>query len=226
MKKTHALLLSMLFVFNLFGQKNDADLETKMSNENKKTVSDWGWGFDISGGYGLFTGNLSENFQNYGTATWGIDIYYRRFLIAPRVLMGWSSVKNDIPYNENDFWTEDSKAGLVVVNANFGYAALDSKIFKITPTVGIGIMDISPTSKDKKNHPDLKNAELKWSANFSAGVNFDIKFHNPNLKSNAKTQDTWAVRLRYECLFPQFIGFKGTLHNITVGITGFGQNVK
>ena len=192
--------------------------------------SKWGFTFEFFSGYGVLTGDLKKSFNNPIPLGIAFDIYYKNWVLYLRNYIGISKTKIDIPYSKG-VWMKGLSANIFVPEASIGYVLLDNKKLKLAPFVGFGGTDITPTENEIKKDPDLKNAEFKMTKTYSVGFNTDIKFGRSKMSmlSYGREESYGFLRLRYTYDIPRLekrYGLSGNMHNITVGIGGFGKRIK
>ena len=194
------------------------------------TYSKWAFTFEFFGGYSVFTGDLNNTFNNPIPIGIAFDVYYKRWVLYLRNYIGFSKTKVDIPYKYG-VWNKGLQANIIVPEASLGYVLLDNKFLKLAPFAGFGGTYISPTENEIQKDPDLKNAEFKIAATYSVGFNTDIKLGRSKMPILTFGDEERYVflRLRYTYDMPQMgkkYGLSGNLHNITIGIGGFGRRIK
>ncbi len=124
----------------------------------QESQSKWSFGTAISGGYSYNSGDFANDFNDYGSLLWSIDLGYNRIQASLYASKGWGS--------ENDMFDYGLRAG---------YNVVDGKILGVTPFLGFGIMYFSHDS-------DFKNLPAP-----SAGANFDFKFYSNNKSKHKDT---------------------------------------
>jgi hypothetical protein len=197
----------------------------------KLTPSKFGLAFEFFSGYGIFTENLEENFQNNVPIGVAFDIYYKDFVLYLRDYIGFSKTKDDINYHDG-IWEKKSQVRVYLPEASLGYVVLDKKYLKIAPFGGIASIDIGPTQHDLDREPDLEKAELEFTTTYTFGLNLDIKLGPSKIPmvTFGPEQSYLFLRVRYAYSLPQFRwkyhGYNGNMHYLTIGIEGFGRKLK
>lgn len=115
--------------------------------------SKWSFGTTILGGYTYNSPDFANDFNNYGSCFWSVDLGYNRIHASLYAQKGWNS--------KNDMFDYGLRAG---------YSVIDRKSWGIGPFLGFGIMYFSHDS-------GFKNLPAP-----SVGANFDFKLYN-NKKS-------------------------------------------
>ncbi|HEY5391854.1 MAG TPA: hypothetical protein VIJ57_07060 [Hanamia sp.] len=192
--------------------------------------SKWGFVFEFFSGYDILTKELKDHFTNAVPIGVAFDIYYKKWALFLRDHIGLNKTSIDIPYN-NGVWEKGSQVRVYLPEASVGYVALENKILKLTPFAGISSTDFSPTTVDQNSNSNLKNAELKFTTTWSAGLNVDIKIGRSKTPMVSYNEESyWFLRVRYGYNLPQFQnkydGYSGAIHYITVGVGGFGRAIK
>lgn len=195
----------------------------------KQVPKDWGMTFEFFSGYSIYTGNLSENYTNNIPVGVAIDICYKNIELYLRNYIGFNKTKKDFNYSLGT-WEKGSRTMVFLPEASIGYVAYKDNRFKLSPFAGIGSMDISPTTKDTEETPELKEVSLEFTTTYTLGINFDIKFgpkHTP--KYYPKTSYGF-MRIRYGYSIPRFEkkydGMTGNMHYITIGFGAMARGLK
>lgn len=171
--------------------------------------------FELFSGYGIFTGELSDNYKNNIPIGLAIYIGYKKIELNTRMYIGFAKAKK-VPSDINVWLGE----------LDLGYAIIKKERFKISPFVGIALMSISPPSIDLDINSELKSYRLDNTITYTAGMNFDIL-----LKDEPKSLYDYKnicdfkpdfLRIRYEFSRPKFSkkykGISGDMHGIIIGI--------
>jgi hypothetical protein len=202
---------------------------TKTYIRYKQVPKDWGMTFEFFSGYSIYTGNLSDNYTNNIPVGVAFDVCYKNFELYLRDYIGFNKTKKDFNYSLGT-WEKGSRTMVFLPEASLGYVAYNDNRFKLSPFAGIGSMDISPTTKDKEETPELKEVSLEFTTTYILGINFDIKFgpkHTP--KYSPKTSYGF-MRIRYGYSIPRFEkkydGMTGNMHYITIGFGGMARGLK
>ena len=72
---------------------------TKTYIRYKQVPNDWGMTFEFFSGYGVFTGNLSDNYTNNVPVGVAFDICYKDFELYLRDYIGFNYTKKDFNYS-------------------------------------------------------------------------------------------------------------------------------
>ena len=192
--------------------------------------SEWGLGFEFFSGYGVFTGNLQKNFKNNVPIGVAFDILYKNFALYLRDYIGFSRTNDSIAFPSGT-WEKNAQVRVFLPEASIGYVALDNKLLKIAPFIGIASTDVSPTENDRIKIPQYKNIGLKFTATYTIGLNVDFKLAKSRIQMVAAREESyWFLKIRYAYNKPQFDwkynGFSGDFHYVTIGIGGFGRKAK
>ena len=202
---------------------------TKKYIKYKLVPKNWGMTFEFFSGYSIYTGNLSDNYTNNVPVGVAFDICYKNYELYLRDYIGFNKTKKDFNYSLGT-WEKGSRTMVFLPEASLGYVAYNDNRFKLSPFAGIGSMDISPTTKDKEETPELKEVSLEFTTTYIIGINFDVKFgpkHTP--KYRPKTSYGF-MRIRYGYSIPRFEkkydGMTGNMHYITIGFGGMARGLK
>lgn len=188
----------------------------------------WGLAFEFFSGYGLLTGELSEEFQNSIPMGIAFDVEYNDFTLYLRNYIGFSFTKKERPYN-GGVWEEDSQVRVYLPEASLGYAVIDNSRIKLSPFAGIASTSISPTEVDIDREPDVEEAGLDFTTTYMAGLNLDfkLKWDTGLLTPDESQHSYWFIRVRYGYSAPQFgAGNSGNMHYLTVGLGGLYRGAK
>ncbi|MGI6479631.1 MAG: hypothetical protein ACOX0M_09355 [Salinivirgaceae bacterium] len=202
---------------------------TKKHIRYKLIPENWGIAYELFSGYGIYTGNLSDNYTNNVPLGVSLDICYKKFELYLRANTRYNKTKKDFSYSLGT-WEKGSKTTGYLLEASLGYATYNSNRFKLSPFAGIGTMNISPTTKDIEKTPELKEVSLNFTTTYIAGINFDIKFGPKHTPKYSPKTSYWFMRIRYGYTIPRFEkkyhGMSGNMHYITIGLGNMERNVK
>ncbi len=197
----------------------------------KEKVSDFGWGYDLSIGYGGFEGGIAESFSEYFVLGMSFDFMYHNFDLNLGFSIGSSQLKKDIEY-ETVVWSKEKKGDVIVPSASLGYNVLSKKRINLTPFVGVSGIYISPQWEDMQNYTLLENVELNSDVSWNVGIslNFYSKvFKTPRyLKKMSLIQG--VLRLKYTYFHSgfkkEYYGLDGAMHQATIAFGGLTRRVK
>jgi hypothetical protein len=184
--------------------------------------SNWGLAFEFFSGYGLFTGNLSENFKNNVPMGVAFDVEYKKWTLYLRNYIGFSSNIEDRSFN-GGVWEKDKQVRIYLPEASLGYTVVDNKRLKISPFAGIASTSVGPTESDIEQNPGVEDAGLDFTTTYTGGFNLDYKLNwgTGLLAPNSPKYSYWFIRLRYGFAAPQFgQEYSGGMHYISIGLGG------
>lgn len=195
----------------------------------KQVPRDWGVTYEFFSGYGVYTGNLSDNYSNNVPVGVAFDVCYKNFELYLRDYIGFNKTKKDFDYSLGT-WEKGSRTMVFLPEASLGYAAYNGNRFKLSPFAGIGAMDISPTSNDTEKTPELEEVALKFTTTYIIGINFDIKFGPGNTPKYSPKTSYGFMRIRYGYSIPGFEkkydGMTGNMHYISIGFGAMARGLK
>ncbi|MDD4755626.1 MAG: hypothetical protein PHG29_06055, partial [Prolixibacteraceae bacterium] len=195
----------------------------------KQVPGAWGFAFEFFSGYGLYSGNLSENYTNNVPIGVAFDVCYNNFELYLRDYIGFNKTKKDFDYSLGT-WEKGSRTMVFLPEASIGYVTYNDNRFKISPFVGIGAMDISPSTNDTEETPELKEVSLEFTTTYIFGINLDIKFGPKNVPDYSPKTSYGFMRIRYGYTLPNFekkyVGMAGNMQYITIGFGGMARGVK
>lgn len=195
----------------------------------KFAPSKWGLAFEFFTGYGMFTGELSEMFNNQGVMGVSFDVEYQKFTLYLRNYISFGKTKQDQEKN-GVVWTKGSQANTFLPEASIGYAVVDNDKLKLSPFAGIGGASISPVTVDVEENPELEDLEIGFSPAYTIGVNMNLKLGwNTSMLTFRPDKSYWFVRLRYGYTMPQFNDnplYNGNIHQLTIGLGGMYRGMK
>jgi hypothetical protein len=229
---------------NIFAQdtlNNQADSFLKTYNESvyedftknyiryKQVPRDWGMTFEFFTGYGIYTGNLSNNFTHNVPVGVAFDICYKKFELYLRDYIGFNKTKKDFDYSLGTF-EKGSRTMVFLPEASLGYVTYNDNRFKISPFAGIGAMYIGPTLNASEETPELEEVELEFTTTYMVGINFDIKFGAKKTPAYSPKTSYGFMRIRYAYNIPRFDkkydGMTGNMHYITIGFGGMARGLQ
>ncbi len=197
----------------------------------KMVKSNWGYGFEMFSGYGLFTHNLRDKFADnipFGVA---FDVSYKNLTLYLRDYIGIGSTHQDIAL-DGVVWPNNTKANTIIPEASLGYRIPTKNRFQFAPFAGIGGLDFSPTDNQKTEGYYNKASDISAFA-YIAGLNLDFRLGKtsggvPLVSYNE--EGYWFIRVRYAYVMPKFgnsySAFEGNMHYLTVGVSVFGRKLK
>lgn len=192
--------------------------------------SKWRFGFEFFSGLGIFTGELSEMYNNHGVFGVAFDVEYNKFILYLRNYIGFAKTKQDRE-NAGVLWSKNSPAMMYFPEASLGYTVLENDKLKLSPFAGIGAANISSITTDLEQRPELEELEVGFSPSYTLGLNLNIKlgWKADPLLSMMQDKSYWYVRLRYGYTMPQFNDYpmhSGNVHQLTIGIGGISRGMK
>ena len=197
----------------------------------KYAPSKWGLAFEFFGGYGAFTGGLTNHYKNNFAVGNAFDVEYEKLTLYLRNYIGFSFTKNERVLN-GGVWKKGAQVRVYLPEASFGYRLIENNKLKLSPFAGIGAASISATDYDLERNPELEQVELGFSTTYTAGVNLDfkLKWGGDVLPHVDPVKNYWFLRVRYGFASPQFdnphSGYTGNMHYLTVGIGAVGHGVR
>ncbi|CAM4232071.1 hypothetical protein [Gillisia limnaea] len=192
--------------------------------------SKWAFGFEFFSGFGMFTGELGEMYNNHGVFGVAFDVEYNKFTLYLRNYIGFAKTKQDRE-NGGVFWSKDSPAMMFFPEASLGYAVVENDKIKLSPFAGIGAANIGPVTTDLEQTPELEALEVGFAASYTLGLNLNIKlgWDTNYLLTNNDDKSYWYLRLRYGYTMPQFNDYpmhSGNVHHLTIGFGGVYRGMK
>ncbi|TBW27580.1 hypothetical protein [Gramella sp. KN1008] len=190
--------------------------------------SNWGFGFEFFSGYGIFNGEISDQYNNHAPMGVALDVEYKNFTLFLRNYIGFSKTLRDREFDQGT-WEKGAAVLVFLPEASIGYSVLENDKLKLSPFAGIGAAAVSPITADVEKRPELEDLQIGFSTAYTLGVNLNMKlgWETGTLIPNEKTY--WFVRLRYGYTIPQFDdypGYNGNVHTLTLGIGGIVRGVK
>ena len=181
----------------------------------KMGIDDWGLGYEIAVGYVGMQGDMAKQFKDGALFRLSLHGSYKRTILSLNFSAGGNTTKVDFPYRDTE-WLSGSQAILMNIDLTAGYRIVDIKRVSITPFLGVGAINFSPTTEDIENDYTLE--KLSFTAhNYLAGINctFNFKKKSPHFDGNS------FINLRYTFSMPQYNGRKGiesgNMHWLTLG---------
>jgi hypothetical protein len=185
--------------------------------------------YDFFGGYGVFTGNLRNNFSNNFAIGHGFDICYKKYELHLRNYIAFNKTKRDITYSLGTF-ESGARTMVFLPEVALGYAVYDSKSFKLSPFAGIAAMDIGPALSDLEATPELGELNLDYTRTYSLGFQFDIKLVSKKVPNYNPVGSYGFIRVRYSYCMPSFErkyeDMSGNMHYLTIGFGFVDRGLK
>ena len=177
-----------------------------------KSPSKWLGSMNILGGMNTINGNLSNYFTNGFNLGMGFDFYYKKLYFGLQGNVFVSKLKQDYVFDENKIWLKGSNSSSFIGFVELGYNILQTKMMRITPFAGIGVVSFSPTQNTIDDQKELKKADLS-SGLYLFGINSDFDIRpSTNIDKNL-----YWLRLRIE--YGNTMGFAKTLKGNTLSIS-------
>lgn len=219
------IFLILFFTFAVLqafaASKTEDSLEMPVKEIKIQYVQgNWGFAFDLFGGYGIFTGKLSSHYKNSFLLGFGFDICYKMLEWNLRLNAGFSLTKENFTPERGKSLKRLLPTGLP--ETSLGFAVLDNNLFRFSPFLGIGSMSVGASSYAKKQIPELKKIDLDYTMSTITGANIYIKFTD---EKDTKLFSIPFLRIRYEYIMPRFYkkydNFSGNMHYISIGFGFF-----
>jgi hypothetical protein len=177
--------------------------------------------YDFFGGFGLFTGNLRNNYTNSFVFGNGFDICYKKYELHLRNHIAFNKTKQDLSYSLG-ILESGTRTMVFLPEAALGYAVYDKKYFKLSPFAGIAAMDIGPTGSDLEATPELEKLNLDYTRTYTLGFQFDIKLVPKKVPNYSPVGSYAFIRVRYAYSMPNFErkydGMSGNMHYLTISL--------
>lgn len=193
--------------------------------------SDWAVGMDIFSGYGILTGELSEQYSNPVFLGIGFDVEYQKLTMFLRGYVGIGTLKKDRDFSMG-IWEKGASANISKLELSLGYTLAESEKIKLSPFLGIGLAEITAPQPDIDKNPGLDEAEVKMFPAYTLGLNLNLKLGwdtgSYYMYNMPKDKSYWFFRVRYGYTLPQFneVGHTGNFHHITIGLGGIHRGLK
>ncbi len=191
--------------------------------------ADWSWGVNLYTGYGFINKGLKKDFTNNIPLGLSFDVGFKNLQLYLRLQAGFAFTQHDITYDYG-VWKKGAQVRAYMAETTLGYKVFENKTLSLSPFVGFSGMEISPTDHDLEKTPELKQATLRFTGNYAAGLNANIKLSVSLDRMYFHDQEnTVYLQLRYAyhaANFEKKYGIDGNMHTITIGIGGMTRRVK
>lgn len=189
----------------------------------------FGYAMHTGLGSGLYTGSLGEHFAPSFNFIFGFDIAYKKSILFLNATLAASKVKKDFVLVEQ--WNKGRPTTEAIVDVSYGYAFINKDKIKLSPFVGLGILEFTSGTKDEQNQKkENKNGSRMVDYNMILGLNLDYKISTRlNLISNIgiKEKVETSIRARFYIAKANFNNkLKGYSVNLTIGLCGFGNFIR
>lgn len=185
------------------------------------------FGIGMHGGLsgGTFTGTLGNHFSPYLGILYGFDFAFKKHLLLLNGNMAWNTLRKDFFSADQRFTGEGAK--VAILEAAYGYAALDKADFRLTPFAGLGIVEVSKMSEDGEE-------ELFGLVdyNFLLGLSLDYKLATrltlfPHPYVGIREAVETVIRTRFFVAPVTYsTSMKGYSINLSVSIGGFSRLIR
>ena len=187
----------------------------------------WGVGFNIYGGYGFFTGSLTQSYTNPIIVGFSGDLSYKKLTAHIPLNIGLNSLNKDMDYSLG-FLEKGEAMRVWNTGLCLGVSIFENSLCMLTPYAGISYFGIRVPNFDEENgiEPELKEININTYA-YSFGLNLDFKVWSEKILGAERSQV--HIRLGYSYSMPHF-GSKypkltGRFHQLTLGIGYFSRNI-
>lgn len=197
---------------------NPLELVPKLTDRN------FGCGINVGLGTGVLTGTVSDFFTPTFNFMFGFDFAYKNTILFLNATLAGNSVKRE--YTEDGLlWPENLKTGVAIIDVSIGQILLDNAKHKITPFVGLGILEFTAAEREGEEYEEHRIVDY----GLIYGVNYDFKIRNkiklvaPPGGSHLRERSEKNLRIRLYATSAKFENMKGTSINMTVGYALFGR---
>ena len=133
-------------------------------------------------GIGLGTASASGKIANYLSVktclSFDLNVNYERWYFSLLLQVAFSRLKLDIPFKKGDgFWEAGKPANIVNFDLSVGYSVINSRLFRMSPFVGVAISECAPGETQIENDNTLKNAGIKGGYANITGLDTDLKLY-------------------------------------------------
>ncbi len=188
---------------------------------------DWGIGYEFFLGYNVFTGGLSNHFENRVAGGFAYDILYKEFTVSLRLNISSTKTTREVVHR-GVAWPEGIRGYVVGGDIALQYPAYQSRNMKLSPFIGIGGVGMGPSEAEIKKYPELDDFKEFSAFNYLAGLDFKLNSWNKNI--NLSRDGGGYVGLRYTYYFPNYSRkntlMDGNMHMVTLTFGGFGRPMK
>lgn len=185
-----------------------------------RTKPAWGVGLHWGGGYSAHTGELAGSIPGYGTFSFGLEVSYWRLALEIWGNLGTYRTRDSFLFADQATWPEGTSASPINFSFDLGFRAVDAPRWTLTPFVGYGRLECTPSNATIEDYPDLENHALYKDNALALGLNLDYKV---GLQNTAVSTFYWPLRLRvaYYKAFNQPV--RGDLFAVTLSIGIYAQ---
>lgn len=187
-------------------------------------LNDWGYGFQLGLGALIPQGTIGGYFKTEATLGIAFDISWKKLLFDIGFDIGIPSrPKRPFFYDEKN-WLTEIKYNYYNFNLNTGFVAIENKLFKISPHLGIGVVNISVCEDDKNKTDD----DLSMSQGIiQLGITSDFKrdLSGSQFEEDITSYLGFSLTLDYS----QFLGnnpiMSDGMFRIRLSLIGFGRAI-
>lgn len=192
----------------------------------------FGWGLDLSTGYGGFYGDVSNYISNFGILGLGLDFYLNKVYLTARygISLG-SQIKKPI-IEDNFVWKKDAGLLIIYPELGLGYKVVENRSLNIIPYAAYSLIAISNTGSKQKD-PNYESKGFEIAPLIGGGVNIDIKFKQPiqsrNQYTGALTKPSESynmLRIRPIFYYSLDNNYKGGMFAIHIAYAGSIKSLK
>ncbi len=186
----------------------------------------FGYGLHFGFGTGLFTGTISEYFTPTFNFIFGFDFAYKNTLLFLNATLAGNRTKKDY-VEEELLWPKDLRSNVAIIDLSIGQTVVENAKHKITPFVGLGILEFSVAEKEGEAYEDhrIVNYGLIY------GLNYDFKFQKrirltPSYGAPFRERVDQKIRVKVYATSANYESMKGTSINFTLGYAIFGRFIR
>ncbi|MFA7326881.1 MAG: hypothetical protein WC121_09470 [Candidatus Kapaibacterium sp.] len=110
--------------------------------------ANWAFGGNVGINSSFNTGSMGEHLTNCYGFSYGGDLAYRDFILFLEISLVLGDIRK--PFNYEEKWETNIGTGIAIFDVSLGYPIFDNSTHRLTPFFGLGIHELSPSSKAKE----------------------------------------------------------------------------
>ncbi len=187
-------------------------------------LNDWGYGFQLGLGALIPRGTIKEYFNTEATFDLGFNLSWKKLLFDVGFGIG-IPVRAKKPFiYDGENWVTGIKYNYYNFNLNTGFVAIENELFKISPHLGIGVINISVSEADKKKIED----DLSMSQGIiQIGITGDVKWNKFRFQFEDDITSYTGISITFD--YSQFLGnnpiMSDGMFRIRLSWVGFSRTI-
>jgi hypothetical protein len=137
-------------------------------------TSDCGVGMEVGFGIRINSGSIKNTIDEGIVFDIGVGISYKNWDCYYQMLAGPVQIQKDLPV-KGKIWVKGNNGNYYNFDLSVAHNVLKNKRHRLSPSLGIALIQFTPLRDSIKNNPDLKNIEVNIT-NVIFGLNYQYRY--------------------------------------------------